>query len=279
MAVPSHRRHKAAPTRPSRCRSAISAAWAGAFATPRAASAAAALGGARVSWGDARPGDGSDDVNSGAEQGRARRRTVAGGKAPDAITHPSREGRHERTASGTRHLNRTAGTQRPPRAPGVESYRRTLSRRPMHPPALRGAGGAHAPRGRGRRGRRRFDVRGAERARQPAGAPSRPPGGGAGGARGRVRGARGEAGGGAAGRAQGGRRVRAAGSRVPGRAAGADAGGRGGGGARDAGEAARAAPGAWRRARRDRGRRGGGASAGRARRTRARPWRRGTWRT
>ena len=102
----------------------------------------------------------------------------------------------------------------------------------------------------------------AERARQPARAPPAAARRGPGGAGGDLPGARPGDGGRRPGRAQGRRRVRAAGPRLPGRAAGVHAGRLRRPGAAHAGGAARRAPGARGRGGGEPGRRGGGDRGG-----------------
>ena len=123
-----------------------------------------------------------------------------------------------------------------------------VSRRPVHPSPLRGAGGAHAGGGGGRLRRRVALVRGAERTRQPARPPPEGPRRGAGRAGGDPHRAQPGDGRGAAGHPQGGRRLRPARPGVPGRPAAPDARGQPSRGAAD--------PGGGGGARRGRGRPG-----------------------
>ena len=159
--------------------------------------------------------------------GRARRAAAPG---PELRREPLRRG-HHRAHAGARGAGAGAARGRGRPAPGgagahrrrgappvrgrVERQRRGLPRRGVHPPPVRGAGGARAG-GRGRHLRRRVaDLRRAGRAGQPARPPPRPPGREARGARGAVPGARPGDDGGHPGGDEGRRRLRPRGPRPP----------------------------------------------------------------
>ena len=112
-------------------------------------------------------------------------------------------------------LELLSAAERAPGGGGVERDRRRVCPRRVRPRAVRSPGGAHARRRRRSclRGRD-AELRGAERAREPPGAPPAPLRRRAGGAGGDLPGARAGDGRRHAGRAQGRRRVRAAGPRV-----------------------------------------------------------------
>ena len=195
-----------------------------------------------------------NQVRPGAGAGHRRRRPARGAGVrhrPVRPRHHPADGGAAAAAAGAdarrrRPPDRRAGAAGPGGAGAgggrVEPHRRPAFRRGLHPPPVRGAGGAHARRGgRDLRGRDAH-VRRAGGPGQPAGAPPGAPGRGPRGARGAVHGAQPGDGGVAAGRAQGRGRVRPAGPRLPGRAAGGHAGRRGRRRAPGAGAAARRAP-------------------------------------